>query len=217
MKKIIPANEILQFYNHGLFPMAENAKSDIIKLYQPKKRFIIPIDDFHIPKKLFKLFKTQQYKFKINSNFEKVILKCQKSNRNQSGTWINDIILETYINLHYNNKCHSVECYDGEKLVAGLYGVHIGKCFFGESMFSDVTNASKFCLLYLIAILKKNYFTILDSQFYNEHLVQFGAYEINNESYLQKLRIAIKEKGNFEFIEDFQEVLSLLQPNNHKS
>ena len=197
--------------------MAENATSDIVNLYQPKNRFIIPIDNFHIPKKLFKLFKTIQYNFKINYNFENVISKCQLSNRKQSDTWINDIILETYINLHNKKKCHSVECYDGEKLVAGLYGVHIGKCFFGESMFSDVTNASKFCLIYLIAILKKNCFSILDSQFYNEHLVQFGAYEINNESYLKKLRIAIKERGNFEFIDDFQEVLSLLQLKSHKS
>ena len=197
--------------------MAESAKSNIVKLYKPKKRFLIPINKFHIPKRLFKLFKTIQFEFKINHDFENVISKCQQSYRKKDGTWINDTILETYINLHYENKCHSVECYDGKKLIAGLYGVHIGKCFFGESMFSDITNTSKFCLLYLIAILKKNFFSILDSQFYNEHLVQFGAYEINNEKYLKKLRVAINETSNFEFVDDFQEVLSLLQVNNHKS
>ena len=113
--------------------------------------------------------------------------------------------------------CHSVECYDDNKLIAGLYGVHIGGCFFGESMFSSVSNTSKFCLLYLIATLKKNLFSILDSQFFNQHLVQFGAFEINNKDYLMKLNKGLKEKRNFIFVENFQEVLSLLQPNNHKS
>ena len=101
--------------------------------------------------------------------------------------------------------------------MGGLYGVHIGSCFFGESMFSNVSNASKFCLLYLIAILKKNLFSILDSQFYNKHLMQFGAYEINNKDYLRLLKEGIKQKRNFIFVKDFQEVLSLIQPNNHKS
>ena len=111
---------------------------------------------------------------------------------------------------------HLQECYNENKLVAGLYGVHIGGCFFGESMFSEITDTSKFCLLYLIAILKKNLFLTLDSQFYNEHLVQFGAFEISNEDYLARLKKNINYKRNFSFVEDFQEVLSLLQPNNHK-
>ena len=197
--------------------MAESTTSNIIKLYQPKKRFLIPINNFHVPKKLFKLFKTNNYEFKINYNFEDVILRCQQIKRNDQGTWINDIILNSYIDLYHKKKCHSVECYDNKKLVAGLYGVHLGRCFFGESMFSDLTNTSKFCLLYLIAILKKNFFTILDSQFYNKHLVQFGAYEIDNKVYIERLKIAVKEKTNFEFINNFHEVLSLLQFNNHKS
>ena len=197
--------------------MAESTKSNIIKLYKPEKRFLIPINDFHIPKKLFKLFKNTHYIFKINYNFENVIIKCQQSKRKDEGTWINDIIIDTYINLHNKKKCHSVECYDNEVLVAGLYGVHIGSCFFGESMFSDLANTSKFCLLYLIAILKKNFFTILDSQFYNKHLVQFGAYEIENKFYLEKLGVAIDEISHFKYIDNFHEVLSLLQFSNHKS
>ena len=86
---------------------------------------------------------------------------------------------------------HSIECYDQNKLIGGLYGVHIGGCFFGESMFSELSNTSKFCLLYLIAILKKNLFSILDSQFYNEHLIQFGAFEIKNKDYLEKLTASL--------------------------
>lgn len=197
--------------------MAENISSEIINLYQPKKRFLIPINNFHIPKKLFKLFKKNNYTFKINSEFENVILKCQLANRRDDGTWINDIILNTYINLHYKKMCHSIECYNEDKLVGGLYGVHIGGCFFGESMFSNLSNTSKFCLLYLIAILKKNLFSLLDSQFYNQHLLQFGAYEISNEDYLKKLKINTNYLRTFTFVENFQEVLSLLQPKSHKS
>jgi len=197
--------------------MADNSTSKIINLYQPKKRFIIPIENFHIPKKLFKLFKKNTYTFKINNDFENVISKCQLANRKDKGTWINNIILDTYINLHYQKMAHSVECYNQNKLIGGLYGVHIGGCFFGESMFSDLTNTSKFCLLFLIAILKKNLFSILDSQFYNDHLMQFGAFEISNEDYLTKLKKNLNYDRNFTFIENFQEVLLLLQPNSHKS
>ena len=197
--------------------MAENAESEIVNLYQPKKRFIIPIDNFHVPKKLFKLFKRNTYTFKINNNFENVIAKCQLANRKDNGTWINSIILDSYLNLHYEKMAHSIECYDQNKLIGGLYGVHIGGCFFGESMFSELSNTSKFCLLYLIAILKKNSFSILDSQFYNEHLIQFGAFEIKNKIYLEKLKLSIDKDRTFTFIESFQEVLSLLQPSNHKS
>ena len=197
--------------------MAEDANSEVINLYQPKKRFIIPIDNFHVPKKLFKLFKKNNYTFKINNNFKNVISKCQLVSRKDNGTWINNIILDSYLNLHYEKKAHSVECYNQNQLVGGLYGVHIGGCFFGESMFSEFSNTSKFCLLYLIAILKKNSFSILDSQFYNEHLIQFGAFEIKNKIYLEKLSSNIDNDRAFTFIENFQEVLSLLQPSNHKS
>ena len=197
--------------------MADNAESEVINLYQPKKRFIIPINNFHVPKKLFKLFKKNTYTFKINNNFENVISKCQLANRKDNGTWINSVILDSYLNLHYEKRAHSVECYNQNQLIGGLYGVHIGGCFFGESMFSELSNISKFCLLYLVAILKKNSFSILDSQFYNEHLIQFGAFEIENKIYLEELTASINDKRAFTFIENFQEVLSLLQPNNHKS
>ena len=197
--------------------MAENFNSEDINLYQPKKRFIIPIENFHVPKKLFKLFRRNTYTYKINNNFKNVISKCQLANRKDNGTWINNIILDSYLNLHYEKIAHSIECYNQNQLIGGLYGVHIGGCFFGESMFSELSNTSKFCLLYLIAILKKNSFSILDSQFYNEHLIQFGAFEIENKIYLEELTASINDNRAFTFIENFQEVLSLLQPNSHKS
>ena len=197
--------------------MAERSTDETVNLYQPKKRFLIPINNFHVPRKLYKLFKNNKFTFLANNNFENVISQCQLANRKDDGTWINDIILNSYINLYEYKMCHSIECYDDNKLIGGLYGVHIGGCFFGESMFSKVSNTSKFCLLYLIAILKKNLFSVLDSQFFNKHLVQFGAFEINNIDYLTRLKKSIKEKRNFIFVEDFHEVLSLIQPNNHKS
>ncbi len=217
MSKIIPVKNLLEFYKKGLFPMADNSTSEIINLYQPNKRFIIPIENFHVPKKLFKLFKNNIYTFKINYDFKNVISKCQLASRKDNGTWINNIILNSYLNLHYEKMAHSVECYKKNQLVGGLYGVHIGGCFFGESMFSELTNTSKFCLLYLIAILKKNLFSLLDSQFYNQHLIQFGAFEISNKDYLEKLKVSLKYDRAFNIIDSFQEILSLLQPNNHKS
>ena len=197
--------------------MADNISTEIVNFYKPKKRFLIPINNFHVPKKLFKLFKKNNYTFCINNNFENVISQCQITKRKNDGSWINDTILKSYINLHKYKMCHSLECYKEDQLVGGLYGVHIGSCFFGESMFSNFSNTSKFCLLYLIAILKKNLFSILDSQFYNKHLIQFGAYEIDNEKYLEKLKSNIMHQRNFKFIADFQEVLSLLQPSSQRT
>ena len=217
MKKIIDINSLINFYKKGYFPMADNQESDEIKFYKPHLRFIIPISDFHCPKKLFNDFKKTNYIFKINYNFSQVINFCKKIKRKDKNTWINKIIINTYEKLHNIGKCHSVECYEEEKLIGGLYGVHLGSCFFGESMFSIKTNTSKFCLLYLLAILKKNNFSLLDSQFFNPHLVQFGAYEIKNEIYENKLNHSINIIQKFNNIDDFQEVLSLIQSTNQRS
>ena len=198
--------------------MAENEKSDEINFYKPQLRFIIPIINFHCPKKLYNQFKKIKYNFKINTSFAEVINYCKIIKRNKdSNTWINEIIVNTFKELHKIGKCHSVECYEDNKLVGGLYGVHLGSCFFGESMFSLETNCSKYCLLYLIAILKKNNFKLLDSQFFNPHLVQFGAYEIENEIYETKLKKYILVESNFNELENFQEVLSLIQPTSQRS
>ena len=197
--------------------MADSKYSEEIKFYKPKLRFIIPISNFHYPKKLFNEFKKTKYRFKIDHNFAKVIELCKEIKRKDKDTWINDIILDTYIELYKIDKCHSVECYEDDKLVGGLYGLHIGSCFFGESMFSLKTNTSKFCLLYLLAILKKNNFSILDSQFFNPHLVQFGAYEIETEIYENKLKESLEIESFFKEINNFQEVLSLLQSTSQRS
>ena len=197
--------------------MADSKSSEEIKFYKPKLRFIIPISEFHYPKKLFNEFKRGEYIFKVNYDFPKVIKLCKEIKRKDKDTWINDIILETFIELYKIGKSHSVECYENNKLIGGLYGLHLGSCFFGESMFSFKTNTSKFCLLYLLAILKKNNFLLLDSQFFNPHLVQFGAFEIENKLYEKQLKRSLEKNCNFEAIENFQEVLSILQSNNQRS
>ena len=197
--------------------MAENAYSDEISFYKPKKRFIIPINSFHIPKKLFSDFKRTSFNFKINHQFIKIIDNCSKINKKRKETWINPIIKNTYINLYNLGYAKSIECYDADKIIGGLYGIHIGKCFFGESMFSLKNNTSKFCLLFLISILKHNKFTLLDSQFFNRHLLQFGAYEITNKNYEQKLQDGILGLSDFPESFDFQESVSILQSLSHKS
>jgi leucyl/phenylalanyl-tRNA--protein transferase len=197
--------------------MAVNANSEEINFYQPLKRFIIPINTFHIPKKLLNDYKKKKYVFKINNNFISVIESCSDINKQRDETWINRIIKDSYINLFNKGYAKSIECYEDDKLQGGLYGVHIGSCFFGESMFSKKNNTSKFCLLYLISLLKEFNFNLLDSQFYNSHLVQFGAYEISNREYQTRLKKNITLKSIFPNEYKFQNSISVLQSISHKS
>ena len=217
MNKIIELNSLIEFYKKAYFPMANSKYDEEIKFYKPKFRFIIPISDFCYPRKLFNEFKKTKYFFKVNYNFPKVIELCKEVKRKENGTWINNIILDTFIELHKIGKAHSVECYEDNKLIGGLYGLHLGSCFFGESMFSLKTNASKFCLLYLLAILKKYNFSVLDSQFFNQHLLQFGAYEIESRLYEKQLKESLKKESFFGNIENFHEALSLIQSTSQRS
>jgi len=215
MKDIIDfsSRDLLLGYTLGIFPMANSADDDRVMWVCPKKRGIIPIENLHISKSLRRKLSSKKYHSTFNKDFFKVVSHC----RNRKETWINNILVDKYTELHKKKFAHSVEIWLDEELVGGLFGVSIGACFFGESMFSELPNTSKFCLLYLVAILKKNLFSILDSQFYNEHLIQFGAFEIENKIYLEELTARINDKRAFTFIENFQEALSLLQPNSHKS
>ena len=127
------------------------------------------------------------------------------------------MIKETYLQLNKKGNAQSIECFDKNKLVAGLYGVHIGSCFFGESMFNNMANTSKLTLLYLIALLANNKFTLLDSQFYNPHLLQFGAYEINDDEYQQYLHKGINKQISFPQELNFQKSVSILQSLSQRS
>jgi leucyl/phenylalanyl-tRNA--protein transferase len=217
LNNIIKSKELIQLYKKGYFPMAQDAKSNEVSFYRPEKRFIIPIETFHIPKKLFYEFKKKKYKFLINCNFSAVIENCARVRRAPNETWINQMIIITFIQLKQEGYAKSIECYLENELVGGLYGLHIGGCFFGESMFSYASNVSKLCLLFLISILLKEKFNLLDSQFYNSHLLQFGAYEISNTEYQEKLKNEINKKNVFLENYDYQESISILHSISHKS
>ena len=188
---------ILKGYSLGIFPMSESFDDPKIYWINPKKRGIIPIKDFKISKSLKKEIKKNKFKITINKNFNKVITNCAKKTKNRPKTWINKKIIDSYSNLHEIGHAHSIEAWFQNKLVGGLYGVSLGSAFFGESMFSTMSNASKICLVYLIANLNKIGFTLLDTQFVNPYLKKLGAIEISRKKYLKILGNSLKKNIDF--------------------
>lgn len=178
---------LLNAYASGLFPMARERESEELFWFSPDMRGIIPLDKFHIPVSLKKFMKKNIFEIKINSAFEGVMRGCAA----RKETWINEKIISLYTKLHEMGFAHSVECWRENELVGGLYGVALGKAFFGESMFSKEENASKVALVYLIQMLKEKGFTLLDTQYLNEHLKQFGAIEIPKDEYMKLLERAL--------------------------
>ena len=188
---------ILKGYSLGIFPMSESFDDPNIYWINPKKRGVIPLDDFKISKSLKKEIKKKKFKITINKNFNQVIKNCAKKTENRPTTWINKEIVELYSNLNQIGHAHSIEAWFKNKLVGGLYGVSLGSAFFGESMFSKMSNASKVCLVYLIANLKIKGFTLLDTQFVNPYLKKLGAIEITRKNYLKLLGKSLKKNTNF--------------------
>ena len=188
---------ILKSYSLGIFPMSESFDDPNLYWINPKKRGIIPINDFKISKSLKKEIKRNKFKITINKSFSKVITNCAKKTEARPTTWINKEIIELYSNLHKIGHAHSIEAWFKNKLVGGLYGVSLGSAFFGESMFSSMSNASKICLVYLIANLKFKEFTLLDIQFVNPYLKKLGAIEISRKKYLKILGSSLKKNLNF--------------------
>ncbi len=182
MKDLIQS--VLDAYREGVFPMAESADDEAVAFYRPYMRGLIPIRDLHIPTKLLKEIRQGLYTVTLDKAFEDVIDGCARETPKRSNTWINGPIRNIFIALHRAGHAHSVECWDENgKLVGGLYGLAIGKVFCGESMFSIKRSASKIALVHLCALLWKSGFTVLDTQFINPHLLQFGAYEMKQEDY----------------------------------
>lgn len=175
---------ILGAYREGIFPMAESADDDDFAFYKPHMRGLIPIQGLHIPKKLLKEIRAGVFTVTMNQAFEAVIDGCARETAKRTKTWINKPIRDIFIGLHQGGYAHSVECWTKEgKLAGGIYGLAIGAVFCGESMFSNERDASKVALVHLCAMLWKAGFTVLDTQFINPHLLQFGAYEIPQEEY----------------------------------
>jgi len=191
MQLILTPELILEAYKQGLFPMAYNAESPYIHWICPEERGQLSITDVHFPKRLIKTIRSSPYTIKVNGDFSGVIAMCAETNVGRPETWINESIRDVFIQLHKVGHAHSVEAWrrgeDGEELVGGLYGLAIGGAFFGESMFSRATDASKICLAHLVARLWKAGFTLLDTQFVNDHLKQFGVYEVSHEQYKMQL------------------------------
>ncbi len=188
--KIITSEQLIRAYMLGMFPMSESRSNKKIFFVEPEFRAVIPIFNFHISKSLLRLVKKRPYIITLNKAFPDVIESCATINRTE--TWINKGIENLFISLHKMKRAHSIECWQDNQLVGGIYGLAIGGVFFAESMFSSVPNGSKIALLNLVARLWRTKFKILDVQFLNDHLLQFGAYEISKNEFQTNLQKAIK-------------------------
>ena len=191
---LLTPNVLLRAYAAGIFPMAESAEATELRWFDPPVRAIIPLDTFHVPKKLRQRIHKKPFTIKFNTSFGKVIQACAEPVEGRTTTWINKEIIGLYTALHWRGHAHSIEAWEGDELVGGLYGVSLGGGFFGESMFSRKPDASKIALVYLAALMKYCGFTLLDTQFQTEHLVQFGTYEVTRANYHHLLEIAVKQK-----------------------
>jgi len=210
MSAPLTADQILRAYALGVFPMAR--QHDDPKLYwvDPEKRGILPLKDFHLPRSLKKVFRRDLFDLRIDTAFEEVLTLCAESTARRPETWINAEIVRLFTDLHHAGLAHSVESWRDGKLVGGLYGLSLGSAFFGESMFSRATDASKVALAYLVALMKKGGYTLLDTQFVTEHLAQFGAIEIPRRDYLRMLAQALDRPASFQGGLGSEEVVELL-------
>lgn len=189
---------LLKAYATGLFPMAEKANDPTIFWVEPELRGIMPLDSFHIPRSLKKEVRRGTYHITFNEAFNNVVKACAAPAPGREETWINEPIRLLYSELHDLGHAHSVEAWYDDELVGGLYGVSLGRAFFGESMFSRRTNASKVALVHLIARLNERGFVLLDTQFTNDHLTQFGTIEVPRAEYEEMLEVALIGTAEFD-------------------
>jgi len=193
----IDAEVLLRAYAYGVFPMAESRDDPQLYWIDPEARGILPLDKFHVPKRLRRTIRQQPFEVRVDTAFRETMLGCAEASPNRDGTWINDRIVGLYCDLHSAGRAHSVECWREDRLVGGLYGVSLGAAFFGESMFSRATDASKVALVYLVARLIRGGYRLLDTQFVTSHLTQFGAMEISRDAYRARLFEATSQEADF--------------------
>ncbi len=191
---IIPKEQLLLAYQNGIFPMSESRHDTHFHWYEPRWRGIIPIHEFKISKNVLKWIRNKPHTCKIDTAFREVIIACA----DRDETWISDLIIESYCNLFEHGYAHSVEIWVGDELMGGLYGVHYQSAFFGETMFKRKSEMDKVALYYCWKILKNNGFTLWDTQFWTEHLAQFGCIEIPRKLYLNYLQDSMKYSCNFQ-------------------
>ena len=188
---------LLKAYSCGIFPMAESADDPALYWIEPERRGIIPLDRFHLPARLARTVRSTEFTVLIDRDFDAVIKGCAQPQPGRARTWINGRIRALYRKLYERGDCHTVEVYDGENLIGGLYGVSLGRAFFGESMFHRVRDASKIALVHLVARLKAGGYRLLDTQFVTEHLRTFGAIEVSRPVYHKLLDAALVGSADF--------------------
>jgi leucyl/phenylalanyl-tRNA--protein transferase len=193
----INPEELLLAYRLGIFPMAESRHAKDVLWVRPHERGILPLDKFHVPRRLARVVRSNRFEVKVDTAFDQVIRACAESQPDRRETWINDAIIDVFVALHRRGFAHSVETWQGERLVGGLYGLSVGAAFFAESKFSRVTDASKVALVHLAARLKAGGYTLLDAQFPNPHLDQFGAATVTEERFQFMLSEALTRTGDF--------------------
>lgn len=186
----IPPDLLLHAYRNGIFPMADSREDDELFWIEPRRRAVIPLDGFRCARSLRKVLRRDAYTVTCNTAFEEVLRACAAPRDDNEGTWINHRIEASFTALHRDGHAHSIECWQGEDLVGGLYGLAIDRAFCGESMFSRADNASKVALAWLVALMRRAGFMVLDCQFMTAHLASLGAVEIPQARYLALLESA---------------------------
>jgi leucyl/phenylalanyl-tRNA--protein transferase len=190
---------LLRAYAEGLFPMAERRGDPTLYWVSPEQRGIIPLDGFHVPRRLARTVRSARFTVTADRCFAEVMRACAAPAPGREESWINDEILRLYTALHVGGHAHSVECWEAGELVGGLYGVRLGAAFFGESMFSRARDASKVALVHLVEGLARGGFTLLDTQFITGHLASLGAIEIPRARYLALLHDALNKEAIWPF------------------
>ncbi|MEE4348615.1 MAG: leucyl/phenylalanyl-tRNA--protein transferase [Pacificimonas sp.] len=185
---------LIRAYTIGVFPMADDAAADDVFWVEPKRRGILPLDQFHLSRSLKKVLRQERFEHRVDTAFDQVVAACAE----RDGTWINGQIRTGYSALHERGFAHSVECWRDGALVGGLYGVRLAGAFFGESMFTRADNASKAALAHLIARLRSGNFVLLDTQFLTDHLASLGAIEIPKQAYRDLLDRALARRARFD-------------------
>jgi len=188
---------LLKAYACGIFPMAESAHDNALHWMEPPLRGVIGLDNFHVPGRLARTLRSDRFTVAVNRDFEAVIAACAAPQPGRDRTWISDRIRKLYCKLHERGHCHSIEVYEGDELVGGLYGVTLARAFFGESMFHRARDASKVALVHLVARLRAGGFALLDTQYITDHLKTFGATEIPREQYHKALEAALVGEADF--------------------
>jgi len=201
MSEITP-ELLLRAYASGIFPMAESRDSDQLFWVDPKVRGILPLDKFHVPRRLARTVRQDPFRITTDSAFAEVIAACADRARGREDSWINDEIVRLYVRLFELGHAHSIECWDGNRLVGGLYGISLGAAYFGESMFHTETDASKVALVHLVARLRHGGYLLLDTQFVTDHLRHFGAIEISKAEYQTHLARAMAGVANYHSLPD---------------